>query len=263
MRWIWCVGLIGACPAVGWCEPIVTDRPGNGNAASTVAPGRLNVESGFLVGWTDATDDVTTVSFPVGLRLGLTPWLEARVLTSLVGIETVDGSTDVSATDTGLGVKLGLTSAEGWIPDLALMTDVFLPSGAGGFTNDAVVPEARAAVAWALPAGFGLFGNVGVDVPEDGEGRFARFIHVAQVNFAVPRLPLGLFVETFGRTSFDDRSDLLQLDAGLAWLVHPDLQFDLFTQHRIDGPTPDFQVSVGVSGRVALWGGARARDSGG
>lgn len=231
--------------------PLSTDRPGNGNAATVVEPAMLQIEGSVLYAYAD--DPVThTVTFPLAFRYGIVPRLEARVLTSVLGIEDGPVETRVEPTDTALGLKVALAHRRDFIADVAVMADVFFPSGEAPFTSDVVVPEFRGAFARSLPSGLGVLANFGFDVPEDEAGRYARFLYVGQFNYT-PQIgdrPVTLFVETYGKTSFGNRTDFTQIDAGIQWLLTPDLQIDLFTQHGVDGAAPDFQIAVGLSARV-------------
>jgi hypothetical protein len=243
------LGLLLAGPAAA--APLSTDRPGNGNAATVVAPARLQIESSVLYAYAD--DPVThTVTFPLGFRYGVLPRLEARVLTSVLGIEDGPAETRVQPTDTALGLKVALAHRRDFIADVAVMADVFFPSGEAPFTSDVVVPEFRGAFSRSLPSGLGVLANFGLDVPKDEAGRYARFLYVGQINYAPPieGRPLTLFVETYGKTAFGNRSDFTQIDAGILWLLTPDLQLDLFTQHGVDGAAPDFQIAIGFSIRA-------------
>lgn len=214
----------------------------------------MNVETGVNYALLqDDGPDVHQLTTPVALRLGLIDPLEVRALASLFGLEAASGQTDVQAVDFALGLKVQLLEADALVPELAVMTDVFLPTGGGSFTSDGVVPEFRVAAAWALPAGFGFFTNLGVDVPDDADGRFGRLIHLAQLNWATAlgrSQTVAFFVESYGRTAFEAGREFFQIDAGLLLLLTPNLQLDAFTQHRISGSAPDFQASVGFSARL-------------
>lgn len=241
--------LIGSAPALA--APISTDRPGNGNAATVVAPAVLQIETSALYAHT-GDGDAHAVTFPTGLRYGIVPRLEARVLTSILGVQADPAETQVQPTDTALGLKLGVIQQRDYGADMAVMVDVFFPSGEPPFTADVIVPELRGALARSLPNGLGVLANFGFDVPEDEAGRYARLLYVGQINYAPPieGRPLTFFVETFGKTSFGNRTDFTQIDAGVLWLLTPDFQLDLFTQHGLDGAAPDFQIAIGLSARV-------------
>lgn len=241
--------------------PIDTDRPGNGNAATTVPRGRLQVELGANYALERLTSDpapetgstIHGLTFPLALRLGVTEILELRAGTGVVGIGIADGEdVSIASTDTAVGAKLALLANDGWVPSLALMTDVFLPSGSGAFTQGVVVPEARGAAFWGLPADFGLLLNVGGDVPADSGDHFLRGLYVAHVNYAPSALAgnLVLFVESFGRVPLASEPDaIVQLDMGVAWRLGHDWQLDAFTQHGLTEAAPDFQASLGASAR--------------
>ncbi|MGF1509967.1 MAG: transporter [Myxococcota bacterium] len=230
-------------PAGG--EPLITDRPGNGNSATTVGQLRLQVETS--VNFVISPD---ALSLPTGLRFGLTDFWELRVLSGLFGVN--DG--DVQATDTAVGTKLSLLANQGAVPALALMVDVFLPSGGAAFTRDEVVPEFRMAASWGLPFGLALLANVGADIPEDADGRFAQLLYVANASYSIPvsNRQASIFVESFGLLAFEgaSRPDIVQLDAGAAYLVTEDFQLDVFVQIGLTEAAPDFQIAGGVSFRL-------------
>ncbi len=234
---------------------IETDRPGNGNAATTVPQWSLQIESGLIAYAFDESSSGQShlVSFPLALRFGVLPFLELRAGTAIIGI---DAGTEevVNPTDTAVGTKLRALRNDRWTPDLAVVADVFLPSGRGAFTAGVVVPDVRIAASWDLPAGFGLLTNAGADVPEDVEGRFARFVYVVNLNYSPPVADrrLSFFVEGFGRIPRGSREPVLQIDAGMAFLIGPDLQLDLFSQHAFTDASPDHQISLGLSARFDL-----------
>jgi hypothetical protein len=235
--------------------PIVTDRPGNANAALTVPVLSLQIEGSALYAYdAGGLGDAHTLSFPTALRFGVLPFLELRAGSSLLGIRAraLPMQRVLHTSDTFVGTKAQVLKNRGAVPDLALMLDVFLPTGSGPFTARVVVPEARAAAAWAVWEGFGVLLNAGVDVPSQVE-RFARFVYVANFNYAPPWLldgRISVFVESYGRLSrAAHRSQFIQVDLGAALLVTEMLQLDFFTQHRLYGGTPDLALSIGCSAR--------------
>lgn len=235
--------------------PLATDRPGNGNAAVTVPRSRLHIESG--VGYareTRAAGNQHLVSFPTSIRFGILDSFELRASFGPIGIEhTSIGTPLLHVVDTSVGTKVQALHNRGWTPNVAVVVDVYLPSGSGPFGGNAVVPDARGAMSWALPRGFGLLLNLGADVPPSTVGRVSRFIHVANLSYAPPLLGghLSLFVESYGRSSIaHPRWSLHQLDVGAAIVWRSDWQIDVFTQHGLTEAAPDFQVAVGFSTRI-------------
>lgn len=235
-------------------QPIATDRPGNANAATTVPALRLQIEASLLyaLGLHTGRDD-HLVSFPTLFRLGLFPGLELRLSSAVAGVDaTGPGGPTVHATDTSIGTKVQVLQNEGPKPDLALMIDVSLPSGTGSFTSGVVGPDARIAVSWALPCELALLVNAGVLVPNDDTGRFVQLLYAVNLAYGVGA-GVTLFVESFGQIALaTGRDDVVQIDAGASYLVSDDLQLDFYTQQALTAASPDFQLSIGVSGRIPL-----------
>jgi hypothetical protein len=241
--------------------PIATDRPGNGNAATTVPQWALQIEASanYALERVPMGGDQHLTSFPTLLRFGLLDIFEIRLGSSLLGLDGNPpmGQRTAHPTDTSVGVKVQLAANDGAVPAVALMTDVFLPSGRAPFTGDAVVPDMRAALSWSLPKGFGLLLNAGVDVPEDGVGRFARALYVVNLGYAFPfaQRRFSVFVESYGLIPLGvDRDAILQLDWGAAFRLTDDTQIDFYAQHGLTDAATDFQFAVGFSARFFAGG---------
>ena len=236
-------------------SPIATDRPGNGNAATTVPQWAFQVEgsANYALERGPMGGDMHQLTFPTLIRFGLLPIFELRVGSSLLGIDgnPPTGQKTAHPTDTSVGLKVQVLANDGAVPAFSLMTDVFLPSGRAPFTNDAVVPDMRAALAWSLPAGFGLLLNAGIDVPDDGVGRFARAITVVNVGYAFPfaQRRLSVFVEYYGLLPLADRDAIIQVDWGAAFRITRDTQVDFYAQHGLTDAATDFQIALGFSAR--------------
>lgn len=244
---------VGASAAHADPPPLVTDRPGNGNASSSVPRGHLQIEAS--TNYVSAAGDVQLISFPTLLRYGVLDFAELRVSSGLVGINTTSGSDeDPVLTDTSVGAKVQVADGAGWTPQLSLMVDVFLETGDGAFTNGTTVPDARVAASWGLPANFGLLLNTGINLPGAGDNRFAQLLYIANLGYVPAGLlggKLGVFVELYGQQPFDsDQAKTVQLDLGAAYAITPTLQVDFYTQHGLSDAAPDFQLSVGLSTRL-------------
>lgn len=232
--------------------PLATDRPGNGNTATTMTRGRLNVESSVLFAMPGRGS--YGLSAPTLLRLGILDRLEARAGTSIVGwSKTPDGTGNIDATDTSVGMKVGFVEADGGIPDLAASADLWIPTGSDAFTGAILVPEGRLLAAWALPAELGLLVNLGADSPQAADGdRTARLLYVLNLSLGLSAVPaLSCFVELFARHSLlGGDNPLILLDWGGALRLSNNLQLDVFFQHGVTGDAPSVQVSAGVSARI-------------
>jgi len=242
-------------------SPIATDRPGNGNAATTVPQWALQLETSvsYALERVPMGEDQHLTSFPTLLRFGLLDIFELRLGSALIGLDGNPpmGEKAAHPTDTSVGVKVQVARNRGAVPAVSLMTDVFLPSGRAPFTADAVVPDMRAALSWSLPKGFGLLLNAGVGVPDDGAGRFARALYVVNLGYAFPFAArrLSVFVESYGLIPFGvDREAIVQIDWGAAFRLTSDTQIDFFAQHGLTEAATDFQLAVGFSARFFAGG---------
>ena len=138
---------VGTGVARGQSPDMVTDRPDQTESATVVPRGLLQVETGYLF----ARDgDVDGYAVPGTLfRLGLGGRLELRI--GHVGI--VGGAGRHGAGDSELGAKINLIArADGWRPELALLSGLSLPTGDHGFSSDGVDPSFRVAFAPRAPA---------------------------------------------------------------------------------------------------------------
>lgn len=234
--------------------PIATDRPGNANAPTTVPAGRLQIETSVVYARdTSAPADTYSLNLPTALRYGLPGRTELRLGTGIVGIESTGGASDTEATDTWVGFKVQLLDNDRSVPNLGFVADVYLPTGDGAFTGDAVVPDVRLAASWSLPRSFGILVNAGADAPEDDHGRFGRFVYVVNATYA-PRFAdgrLSLFVEAYGRIAPSaGRDDVRQVDLGFSYLLSDDWQIDAFVQRANTEATPEWQLAFGLSTRL-------------
>ncbi|HUQ68215.1 MAG TPA: transporter, partial [Planctomycetaceae bacterium] len=134
-------------------EPLASDRPDFTEASCTVGAGVLQIEMGYTVFYDD--DGVTRAvahSFPETLyRIGvLDDWLELRIGWNYgAESETVGGVTANASgsQDLYLGVKLGLTPQQGWLPEMSLVPQMTVPLGSP-LTNDRLLPGANWLYGW-------------------------------------------------------------------------------------------------------------------
>ena len=247
--------LLAATAPAAARQPLVTDRPGNGNAATTVGKETLQVESSVNY-LRDHHHDLTTqgLSFPTTLRLGINHWLEFRVGGDLARVEDVTAQgTRAGVTDLSLGFKAEVVDASGLRPQLALLAHWTLPTGRSSLSSGAVEPLFLLLAAWQLPQDFGLLLNIGLDAPPgQSSGTVTRFNYLGLISYMLPfwRGHVGVFAEAFGRVALrNEEISQYQIDAGLILLLTPDFQLDMFTQHGLTQDSTDFQVALGLSYR--------------
>ena len=142
-----------------------TDRPHYPEAASTVGVGRAILETGFTYYGARSTEYQQLQSAPEALlRFGLFyDWLELRIgqnwgdqrvpVTSAPDragrpIHDPISKPRLGSTDLYLGVKLGLTEQDKWLPETALILSTTVPTGAQPFTNSIMLPGVNYDFAW-------------------------------------------------------------------------------------------------------------------
>lgn len=237
-------------------EPLISDRPGFYCGTNAIDPGVVQLEAGVL--FDHASSQLGTergLITPAVVRVGLVQSLELRVLTSGLNWAEVEvpGST-VSQTGAGswsVGLKWEIKDRgdRPGDPSIALLFSVDLPVGSEAFRPASPVPGLNWATEWTLPASFGLATNLALNIPKEPDLNE----HFAQVFFAVAAFrsftpKTGWYVEVAG--SHPDRPDGLTttvLDGGIAHLVSPDLQLDLFVVRGLNDSSLDWAVGGGIS----------------
>ena len=122
--------------------PITTDRPDFTEASSTVGANVAQIEMGYTFTHNDDEGIATgSHSTPEALFRFGTPinWLELRLGANLlqenIGVVSNDGAEDLY-----LGMKLGLTTQDGMLPEMALVLQMTVPTGGNAFTNNQLLP---------------------------------------------------------------------------------------------------------------------------
>ena len=225
---------------------LIGDRPDFTESAATIAPGRVQIEAG--VTGTDAGGADVLEAGEILARIGLDARTELRVgLGSWVRIE--DGATDLDGLDDlELGFKRHLLAGEGATPELALIVATTLPTGGADIGADDLQPLAVLAGEWTLSERVGLGTNLGWTRAHDGE-RFSSLWVSAAFGIALGERA-GLFLEGFAFDKEAPGGDAAGYgDAGLTYLIAPDLQLDVRVGTGFDGGSDDF-VGAGLVLRI-------------
>jgi hypothetical protein len=237
-------------------DALVTDRPDSVESASVVGRYTFQIETGVEFG-SDAVAGVTTRSFstPTLLRFGVTDRVELRLEWALYRAETRTAeAVEHGFTDLDLGVKAKFADNEGVVPDFAVLFHLGIPAGVDRFSSAVIEPRLKLLLAWALPKGFALGANLGVDVPQpNDEGkRYARALYAVSVAFEIPRTDerLTVFLESAGQVPTRKRAPLVIIaGGGFAIRVTKHLQLDAAARAGLTDDAPDITASAGVSWR--------------
>lgn len=133
------------------------DRPHLPEASTTVGKGRIVLESGYTFSQKGST--FSSNSYPEALlRVGLfADWFEVRIGQSFLSADqTVDGvQRSVSgAQDLYLGVKVALTEQKQYLPEIALIPQMTVPTGSHAVSAGRVLPGLNVDCAWEVIKAF-------------------------------------------------------------------------------------------------------------
>lgn len=121
---------------------MATDRPDVTEASSTVGAGVLQIESGYTYVRDRSDGDLSqSHSFPETLFRYGTPidWLELRFAANASQVISPI-TTSLGVEDLYVGAKLGLTLQDGVFPEMALVPQMTIPTGATGLTSNKFLP---------------------------------------------------------------------------------------------------------------------------
>ncbi len=240
-------------------EPLVTDRPDFTEASTTVGLGTLQLEAGYTYVQDRANGDlVQTHSFPeTFLRMGLfAEWFEMRlawnynVVPSRVGSERF---TDDGAVDLYMSWKIALTKQQGLLPEMVIMPQMTVPTGAAAFTAH----EVQAGVSWLygwevldwLACGGSTQLNRRLNTFAEDYGEMAQSF---TINYSLSD-KLGAYTEWFAffPSGANDAAVSTQhyLDGGFTYRVTINFQLDIRAGIGISEASDDFFAGSGFSVR--------------
>ena len=240
-----------ACTLAQAEDAIATDRPDFVESSDVVGAGRFQLETG-LTNSRQAQGGITvrTLTTPTLFRLGIGATTELRLETDGYTRERTTGSPAAHGwSDLSLGIKWHVLDGAGTTPGVAWLLHVDTATGSKAFRGVGLRPSLRAAIEWDLPEEFSLGVMPGVYVERNDAGkRFAGGIFAVTVGKEwSPKWHS--FLELAGQQLASRRNggNVVTLDAGLAFVATPTLQFDVEVSHGLSDAAPDLESGVGVS----------------
>lgn len=229
--------------------PLVTDRPDMTESAVSLAPGLMQVETGFhfendKVGEFETNYRNLNTSL---IRYGLIDGLEFRFGFGYASF-SFPGTTEQGFEPLSFGFKYELSRQSGILPEMAVL-NTFVPdfSGSSEFRPGAWGGEFLGAAAWAFES-LDLGANIGVAFEDNTRG--ALFPYSTAVGFSLVN-SLGGFVELFGVLA-ESESPAHSGNLGLTFLVNPDFQLDAYYGFGLNERAVDWSAGVGLSWRFEL-----------
>jgi hypothetical protein len=233
-------------------EPIVTDRPDFTEASSTVGVGVAQFEMGYTYSSDDHENTTTTShsSPELLLRYGIfQDWIELRLggnyLNQQFGNITTSGCEDLY-----MGLKFGLTPQDGWLPEMALVTQMTVPTGANAYTADEVLPGMNLIYGLEIndflrAAGSTQF-NRSID---DGTGKlYTEWAQSLELGYTLTD-QIGAYTEwyAFFPNNADTANQQYYLDGGFTYLINNNIQWDIRGGIGLNGASDDYLIGTGLS----------------
>ncbi len=238
--------------------PVITDRPDRTESTSIVPRGYAQLEVGWSLETVEAAGTSLHTHTVPGLlaRVGVLGALEARIgfagfqLTNQPALDGEEGLGDME-----LGFKYRLASARGWLPDVAVIGAVSVPTGSDAVTSGRVDPSVLLTVSRALSDRVSVGSNLGSSwtTTDDGRGGRTTLVDLAYtLSFGVALSErVATFAETFGSLPAQNGDAAHHVDGGLTFLVRDNLQLDVSVGRGIAGAgASNWFVGAGVSVRL-------------
>jgi hypothetical protein len=237
-------------------SPLVTDRPDFTEASSTVGLGVAQLEIGYTYTYdNDGTSAVKSHSFPEPLlRYGiLAEWLELRVGWNMAEqrTNTVGSSTTLTGSeDLYLGFKIALTPQECWLPEMALIPQMTVPTASAAFANDQVLPGVNWLYGWELNNFVSMGGSSQFNRALD-PGTSDNYLEFAQSwTFAYSLTDcIGAFTEwyAFFPSGADTAKPQHVFNGGFTYLLTNNVQFDVRAGLGLNEAADDYLLGTGLS----------------
>ncbi len=204
---------------------IVTDRPDQTEASSTIPNHALQVESGILTGY---QDDVRQLVLPnTLLRYGLTDKVEFRFITQLE-INNYNDTIMEGMSDLWVGTKIQLFKKPESNTEVAFLTHLSVPTGSKVITSGSYGIYSRLLLSHRINDFLNLGYNIGYDYTGIGlESQTANrgsFIYTASLGISIND-SVGAYIESFGEFGNLERH-MSSFDAGFIYQPSSHIQLD-------------------------------------
>ena len=228
-------------------QPLSADRPGFGTG--TAAVGAFQAEAGYT--YSDPFPGEQQSIGQLLLRFPLAPQVELRLAPNSYVVRDIPIGTQTGFEDLGVGFKWNFAAGAEQFdllrPAASLVVTTTLPTGDDEFGAESLQPQALLALGWALPAGFGLGGDINFTSLDAGDERSTQIAGGATLAYAFG-VQTGAFVELYTFAP-EDSPDATYFDGGITYLLSPDLQLDVNGGVGITDAADDFFVGFGAAVR--------------
>jgi hypothetical protein len=238
----------GERAALGPLSSITTDRPDFTEASSTVGLGVAQLETGYTYTRSAGTDSHSWGE-PL-FRLGtFANWFELRAAVSPVSV--VSNGTDSGTEDLYLGTKLWLAQQDGWRPELAVVTQMTVPTGSPAFSADRVLPGVNLLYGWDLSDNLSFAGSTQYNRAVDEiDASYNEWAQSATLGRSLTE-KVGAYTEWFAFFPAGSAVALPEhyINGGFTYLFNDDIQFDIRIGKGLNDASDDFFAGAGLSFR--------------
>lgn len=236
-------------------EPIVTDRPDFTEASSTVGRGVVQLETGYTFFSDDNGGASSTIdhSFPEALlRVGMfADWFELRCQWNYL-VQQTGGVQSSGPDDLYLGCKLGLTGHSGMFPEMAIIPQMTVPTGANSFTANKVLPGFNWLYGWEINDLIAMGGSTQFNhqIDDFSNESITEWAQSWTFNYSLSER-LGAYTEWFGLFphSADTAKPEYYFDGGFTWKFTPNIQGDARGGVGLNEAATDYFLGLGLSMR--------------
>lgn len=239
-------------------DEIQTDRPDFTEASTTVGLRTFQCETGYTF-TSDSSGGTDTRSHAVGetlFRLGaFADWFELRLAVFPVTETVATGPTQVTRKgleDLYLGCKIGLTPQSGLLPEMAIMPQFTVPTGAGAFTTGRTLPGTNLLYGWDVTDQWTFAGSTQFNRSVDGtDTLYTEWAQSLTLGRSLNDKLAG-YCEWFGffPEGANDAATEHYINGGLTYLLSSDIQWDIRIGHGLNENSADFFAGTGLSFRL-------------
>jgi hypothetical protein len=178
----------------------------------------------------------------------LADWLEFRIAQNFANVD--DGLTRANGSeDLYLGVKIALTPQERFLPEMALVPPMTVPTGAALFTGGECLPGVNWLYGWDINDGISTAGSTQMNHSLDADG--TSYIEWAQswtVGYSLGE-KLGAYTEWFALFPHNAATALPEhyFDGGFTYQFTNDIQWDIRAGVGLNEAADDYFVGTGLS----------------
>lgn len=251
---LWPVTAVGNAQA----QSLVADRPDFTEATSTVGLGGFQLELGYTLGL-DTDGQTTTRVHSYGeplLRVGVfVERLEFRVGTTAVTQVAEASPTGVVTSglaDLYVGAKIALSGQRGVLPATAILPQMTVATGTGGFSAGRTLPGFNFLYSWDLNESLSLAGSTQVNAAVgDMDEDYSEWAQSLSWGIATSQRS-GVYAEwyAFVPAGLKGGSGEHYVNSGLTWLANDDLQWDVRIGFGLNDAAEDMYMGAGVVMRV-------------